>query len=142
MTAIGPLSAPPRAPSTLPKEGQDEWRKAAVYLVDRGLLHSADLPMLETYCNAILRRRRIEDALAKVELLEAAQLSPDGLAVLNKTAKELLTQVNLAAGVVARCSSALCLNPSSRIKLHADARKAPGSSEEEAAWKRALTVRI
>jgi hypothetical protein len=101
-------------------------------LVDRQLLHSADLPLLETYAEAVIRRRRLDAAVGNVDL--ATYADPDAMKVVEK----LLVQANQAAGLVSRLSSALMLNPGSRSKANASVRKDAGSANEEAAWGKAL----
>jgi P27 family predicted phage terminase small subunit len=128
-------------PSHLPAEGRAEWNRICRYLTDRGLLHSADINILEAHVSAVCRHRRVEAALARVELLQAedeGQLLPEQMLTLSKTAKELLIQANQAAAAIARSSSALCLNPSSRLKMPAEVRKDPGSLDESAEWNRTL----
>ena len=121
-------------PDYLPAEGKSEWRRVTNYLADRGLLHSGDLSLVEAHVSAVCRLRRIEAALAKVQLLQSGE---DGM-LLARAAEKLLIQANQAQGAVTRSMMALCLNPAARVKLAADIRKDPGSAEEAQAWSKTL----
>jgi P27 family predicted phage terminase small subunit len=132
MTAVGPLTTPPRAPTHLSDDAKAVWTPTAKYLVDRGLLHSADLPSLENYCDGVVRRRRLQAAIDNVDLSTYAD--PEAF----KVTEKLLVQLNQVSGLVSRLGSALMLNPGSRSKANASVRKDAGSASEEADWGKAL----
>lgn len=60
----GGLSRLPPAPSWLPKEGRDEWRRVLPGLLARKVLTREDLPMLEAYCLAAGTVRRMQATIA------------------------------------------------------------------------------
>ncbi|NYZ14241.1 phage terminase small subunit P27 family [Azospirillum sp. RWY-5-1] len=60
----GGLSRLPPAPSWLPKEGKDEWRRVVPALKERRTITKADLPMLEAYCLAAGTVRRAQITIA------------------------------------------------------------------------------
>lgn len=60
----GGLSRLPPAPSWLPKEAKDEWRRVVPGLRERKTLTREDLPMLEAYCLAAGTVRRMQATIA------------------------------------------------------------------------------
>lgn len=60
----GGLSRLPPAPSWLPKEAKDEWRRVVPGLRQRKTLTREDLPMLEAYCLASGTVRRMQTTIA------------------------------------------------------------------------------
>jgi P27 family predicted phage terminase small subunit len=60
----GGLARMPPAPSWLPKEGKDEWRRVVPGLRARKTLTREDLPMLEAYCLAAGTVRRMQATIA------------------------------------------------------------------------------
>lgn len=141
MAITGPLISPPRPPANLTADGKKEWNLVCRYLVDRGLLHSADLSMVETHVAAVMRLRRIEQALERVELLQVdsqSSLLPDQVLALDKTAERLLIQANQVSSQIAKSTTNLCLNPNARTRLTEDVRKNPAMRTDDGGWSEKL----
>ena len=60
----GGLSRLPSAPSWLPREAKDEWRRVVPGLRQRRTLTREDLSMLESYCLAAGTVRRMQATIA------------------------------------------------------------------------------
>ena len=122
---VGPFETPPRPPLAMSKEAKKEWTRAATYLTDRKLLHSADTPMLEALASAVVEHRRLAAAMGSIDPLDERY-------------DQLFKQVNQVASLVNRLSTAMCLTPGSRVKVNQKVKDAPGSVKEEQEWGRAL----
>ena len=60
----GGLSKVPRAPSWLPDEAKEEWRRVLPDLIKRGVLTKVDLSTVENYCLAIGQIRECQKTIA------------------------------------------------------------------------------
>lgn len=65
VTGSKPVIDSARPPTRLSKDARAEWRRVVPSLIERRVLDSADLGMLETYCLSIGRVWEIERELAK-----------------------------------------------------------------------------
>ncbi|MEA1831730.1 phage terminase small subunit P27 family [Methylobacterium durans] len=61
----GGLSTVPRAPSWLPEEAKDEWRRVLPSLIQRRILTDTDMATVESYCLAVGTIRRCQITIAR-----------------------------------------------------------------------------
>jgi P27 family predicted phage terminase small subunit len=106
---VMPVMAVPRAPAWLSRPAQIEWRRTAPQLIQRSVLTTSDLPVLECFCSAKGRLVMAEEILARDGLIVTL-----GGGVLAK--HPACAIVNEASQVIKTLGQQLGLTPASRSK--------------------------
>lgn len=105
----GGLHRVPSPPDGLPKDAIDDWNTVTADLQGRGLLFSASLGLVESYCTALWSVRKCRAAIAEHGPLVRAkdqQLKPNPANAMLRAALD----------AVARIGAELGLSPSARMR--------------------------
>jgi P27 family predicted phage terminase small subunit len=108
MTKPKSPSPPPRPPAYLSADAARIWRGVVTHLRGNGLLLRVDVGVIETYCMAVVRQRRLTAELDKAGMLdESGKPHP------------LLRTIEATAATVKNLAHVLGLSPMSRKALPA-----------------------
>jgi len=117
----------PKRPAGLPKESYQDWLNTAPDLVERGLLSSATMPLLETYLSALLVVRQARKSVAQ----DGAILkSKDG----TPKANPAVAMLEKYGALVARLGSELGLTPAARSRAAIRQIERPKEETHEDPW--------
>ena len=121
--AVGPLQKAPQPPGHLSQTAKQVWKRACAYLLNRQLLHSADVSALEAFCMAVAGLRRIEAEMEGVPLFDDAGKPHAGLRAAEVT-----------SGTIAKLAAQLLLAPASRGRLPVAQQRGAKQAEGEDDW--------
>lgn len=124
---VGKLRAAPPPPEHLNSDAKEVWGPASKYMLDRGTLHSADVHVLEVFCNAVARVRQLQrwiDATGYAD--EDGRVNPAA------------RMIEAAVATVRSTAMLLGLAPYTRERMRAEVRNKESGFDEEGEWARLL----